>query len=123
MKNFDVELSKKVAEEASGKIIKVKKELEENKDAFISFLIDVSKDSHEHSRFLRRVIISLFITITILIGGMIALSIYNQHTIKKMADDNTQKLTDFINQFDFYSEVEILNELSDYNNNNLNITR
>lgn len=138
MKNIDVKLSEEVAKEASKKINCAKKELEENKDSFNLFLRETVNDSREHVAFLKKIVkillISFIIFAVVAVGGLIAMGIYNQHLIKnmaydnsqkmkQMADDNAQKIMDFMNQFDFYSEVEILNELSDYNQNNLNITK
>lgn len=118
-----MELSQEVAKQAGEKISKAKQELQENKDSFILFLREMVDDSKEHVKFLRRIIVGLLIIVLVLIAGMIALNIYNQHTIKKMAKENNQQLIDFINETDFYYEVELLNEYSNLNTNNLNVTK
>lgn len=123
MKKLDVELSQEVAKEASKEINNTKKELENNKDAYISFMKDVFSDTREHTKFHKRLIIALLISNIITIFAMVGLNVYHQNALKSMADDNTQKISDFMNQFDFYSEVEIMNEFSDYNHNNLNIKK
>lgn len=123
MKNIDMELSKKVAKEASEKINKTKKELEDNKDAYISFMRDVFDDTRKHTKFNKKLIVGLLISNVVFFFLTIGLAVYSLNLIKKTNDENTQKITEFMNQFDFYSEVEILNELSDYNNNNLNINK
>jgi len=138
MRNIDVKLSEEVAKEASKKINNAKKELEENKDSFNLFLKETIGDSRSHVSFLKKIVrillISFIVFAVVAVGGLIAMGVYNQHLIKsmsddnaqkmkQMADDNAQKMMDFLNQFDFYSEVEIMNELSDYNQNNLNISK
>lgn len=123
MKKLDVKLSQEVAKEASKEINNTKKELENNKDAYISFMKDVFNDTREHTKFHKRLIIALFISNILVVLGMIGLNVYHQNALKAMADDNAQKISDFMNQFDFYSEVEIMNEFSDYNQNNLNISK
>ena len=117
--NLDVELSQEVAKKASEKINNTKKELENNKDAYINFMKDVFNDTREHTKFLKKVVIYFSTALIILIIGIIGLTIYNQNTIKKMADENVKQFTDFVDAFEFYSEVEILNELSDNNENHL----
>lgn len=119
MKELDMELSQEVAKQAGEKISKAKEELQQNKDSFILFLREMIDDSKEHVKFLRRIIISLLIIILVLISGMVALNIYNQNAIKKMSKENNQQLMDFITQTDFYYEVEMLNEYSDFNYNNV----
>ena len=122
-RDIDVPLSEHVAKEASQKINKLNNELEDNKDSFILFLKEVVGDSRDHVRFLRKVIIGLFIALCLSIAGLIGLSVYHQYSTNKQSKETTKQIMDFMNQFDFYSEVEILNELSDYNNNNLNIRK
>lgn len=116
---LDVELSQEVAKKASEEINNTKKELENNKDAYIHFLKDVFNDAREHTKFLKKIIICFIVTLIILVGGTIGVTIYNQNAIRKMADDSIRQFTDFVEAFDFYSEVQILNELSDDNENNL----
>lgn len=131
MTNIDVELSQEVAKEASKKINTAKKELEENKDSYNLFLRETVADLRKN---LKKVLIGYIVTVFVFIIAMAVVGIYSEHLVKNMADknahqikemvdDNAQKMSDFMNQFDFYSEVEIMNELSDYNQNNLNITK
>ena len=54
---LDVELSQEVAKKASEEINNTKKELENNKDAYIHFLKDVFNDAREHTKFLKKIII------------------------------------------------------------------
>ena len=118
-----MELSQEVAKQAGEKISKAKKELEDNKDSFNLFLRETINDSKEHVSFLKKIIkaLSVFFAIFILIAmfGLISMGMYNQHLIKKMSDENTKQLMDFINSTDFYYEVELMNENSDHNFNNL----
>lgn len=123
MKELDMELSQEVAKQASEKIIKAKKELEENKDSFNLFLKETISDSNENARFVRKSnrLLSLLFGIFAIVAlcGIILLSMYNQNLVKKMADENAKRMMDFINSTDFYYEVELKNESSDYNYNNL----
>lgn len=118
-----MELSQEVAKQAGEKISKAKKELEENKDSFNLFLRETINDSKEHVSFLKKIIkaLSVFFAIFIFVAmlGLITMGMYNQHLIKKMSDENTKQLMDFINSTDFYYEVELMNENSDHNFNNL----
>lgn len=123
MRKLDMELSQEVAKQASEKINNAKKELEDNKDSYIAFMKDMICDSRGHNKFLKTIIVILFVITILLIGGMVGLNIYNQTLIKRMADENTKSMNEFIESFDFYSEVEILNELSDNNTNNLSINK
>ena len=120
---LDVPLSEHVAKEASHQINKLSNELNENKDSYIYFLKDVLNDMREHSKFLKRVIASFFIVTVVLICGMVSLNLYNQRLIKTMASENNARLMDFIESTDFYYEVELSNESSDYNTNSLNVTK
>ena len=123
MKELDMELSKKVAKEAGEKVAKAKEELEHNKDSFNLFLKETISDSNENVRFIRksnRVLSILFgIFAIVALCGILLLSMYNQHLIKQMAQENTQQMMDFINSTDFYYEVELMNESSDNNHNTL----
>lgn len=123
MKELDMKLSKEVAKEAGEKVAKAKEELEHNKDSFNLFLKETISDSNENVRFIRksnRVLSILFGVFAIVaLCGVIILSMYNQHLIKQMAQDNTKQMMDFINSTDFYYEVELMNESSDNNHNTL----
>lgn len=123
MKNIDVPLSEHVAKEASQQINKLSNELEGNKDSFIFFLKDVVNDGRNHVNFLRKIIGFLFITIIVLILGLIALSVYHQYSTNKQAKESTKQIMDFFNDFDFYSEVELMNEDANFNYNNLNVNK
>ena len=118
-----MKLSKEVAKEAGQKVAKAKEELEHNKDSFNLFLKETISDSNENVRFIRksnRVLSILFGVFAIVaLCGVIILSMYNQHLIKQMAQDNTKQMMDFINSTDFYYEVELMNESSDNNHNTL----
>ena len=123
MKELDMKLSKEVAKEAGEKVAKAKEELEHNKDSFNLFLRETISDSKEQARFQRKIIKVLSIILAIVsivsICGFIGLGMYNQHLIKKMAQENTQQMMDFINSTEFYYDVELTNENSDFNYNNL----
>ena len=122
-KKLDIELSQEVAKQAGEKITKVKEELEENKDSFNLFLRETINDSNENVKFIRksnRVLSILFGVFAIIaLCAIVLLSMYNQHLVKQMADENTQRLMDFINSTEFYYDVELTNENSDFNYNNL----
>lgn len=122
-KDIDMPLSEHVAKEASQKINKLNNELEDNKDSFILFLKEVVGDSRDHVKFLRKIIIGLFIALCLSIAGLIGLSVYHQHATSKQAKENTKQIMDFFNEFDFYSEIELMNEESDFNYNNVSVTK
>lgn len=107
MNNVDVEISKKVAEEASRQMTDLKKQIESDKNAHISLLEDILSDVKEQRKFLRFISISLFVTLFVVIIGSFGLSLYNQKLLKDCTIDNTEKIFDFISNTEFTSSVEM----------------
>lgn len=107
MNNVDIEISKKVAEEASRQMTDLKKQIESDKNAHISLLEDILSDVKEQRKFLRFISISLFITLFVVIVGSFGLSLYNQKLLKDCTIDNTEKIFDFISNTEFTSSVEM----------------
>lgn len=105
--NLDIEISEKVAEEASKQMNQLKKEIECNKNAHISLLEDILSDVKEQRKFLKSISISLFILLFIVITGSFGLSLYNQKILKDCNVENTEKIFDFISNTDFNSSVEM----------------
>ena len=120
---IDMPLSEQVAKEASQKINKLDKELNENKDSFIFFLKDVLSDSKANVKFLKKIICFQFIGIIMLICGIIGIAIYCQNSTNKQYKESTKQFMDFINETDFYYEVELMNEYSDNNKNVMNVNK
>lgn len=107
MNNVDIEISKKIAEEASRQMTDLKKQIESDKNAHISLLEDILSDVKEQRKFLRFISISLFITLFVVIVGSFGLSLYNQKLLKDCTIDNTEKIFDFISNTEFTSSVEM----------------
>lgn len=123
MKRMDMELSKKVAEKASKEINEAKRELEDNKDSYIMFLKDVLNDTRSNTKFLKKTILMMFLAIVIMILAIGGVCVYSQNLIRNIAKENTQQIMDFINSTDFYSEIELLNDTSNYITNDMNVNR
>lgn len=119
MKNLDIEISEKVAEEAGKQMNQLKKEIEENKNAHISLLEDILSDVKEQRKFLKSISVSLFVLLFIVIAGSFGLSVYNQKLLKDSSTENAQKIFDFISTTDFNSSVEMA---TDNNSSAENIT-
>lgn len=107
MKDIDIEISKKVAEEASRQMNDLKKEMDTNKNAHISLLEDILSDVKEQRCFLKSISISLFILLFIVIVGSFGLSLYNQKLLADASAQNAEKIFDFISTTDFNSSVEM----------------
>lgn len=120
MKRMDMELSKKVAEKASKEINEAKRELEDNKDSYIMFLKDVLNDTRSNTKFLKKTILMMFLAIVIMILAIGGVCIYSQNLIRNITKENTQQIMDFINSTEFIYEVEMNNENSNFNNNEVN---
>ena len=120
---IDVPLSEHVAKEASQQINKLDKELNENKDSYIFFLKDVVNDGKDHVRFLRKIIKGLFVFCIILVLAIVGLTIFSIRNSNKQSKEFNQQLMDFINETDFYYEVELKNESSNFNTNNMNLKK
>lgn len=123
MKNLDIEISEKVAEEAGKQMQQLKKEIESDKNAHISLLEDILSDVKEQRKFLKSIVISLFILLFIVIAGSFGLSLYNQKLLKDCTVQNTEKMLDFISTTDFNSNVEMNTDNNSENNGNLSITK
>lgn len=120
MKNLDIEISEKVAEEAGKQMNQLKKEIEENKNAHISLLEDILSDVKEQRKFLKSISVSLFVLLFIVIAGSFGLSIYNQKLLKDSSTENAQKIFDFISTTDFNSSVEMATD-NNFNAENIKI--
>ena len=107
MNNVDIEISKKIAEEASRQMTDLKKQIESDKNAHISLLEDILSDVKEQRKFLKFISISLFVTLFVVIIGSFGLSLYNQKLLKDCTIDNTEKIFDFISNTEFTSSVEM----------------
>lgn len=123
MKNIDIEISERVAEEAGKQMQQLKKEIESDKNAHISLLEDILSDVKEQRKFLKYISISLFILLFIVIAGSFTLSLYNQKLLKDCTVQNTEKMLDFISTTDFNSNVEMNTDNNSENNGNLSITK
>lgn len=105
--SLDIEISEKVAQEASRQMQQLKKEIEQDKNAHISLLEDVLSDVKEQRKFLKSISISLFILLFIVIAGSFGLSLYNQKILKDCTVENTEKIFEFISTTEFDSSIEM----------------
>ena len=105
--SLDIEISEKVAQEASMQMQQLKKEIEQDKNAHISLLEDVLSDVKEQRKFLKSISISLFILLFIVIAGSFGLSLYNQKILKDCTVENTEKIFEFISTTEFDSSIEM----------------
>ena len=105
--SLDIEISEKVAQEASRQMQQLKKEIEQDKNAHISLLEDVLSDVKEQRKFLKSISISLFILLFIVIAGSFGLSLYNQKILKDCTVENTEKIFEFISTTEFESSVQM----------------
>ena len=105
--SLDIEISEKIAEEASRQMQQLKKEIEQDKNAHISLLEDVLSDVKEQRKFLKSISISLFILLFIVIAGSFGLSLYNQKILKDCTVENTEKIFEFISTTEFESSVQM----------------
>ena len=105
--SLDIEISEKIAEEASRQMQQLKKEIEQDKNAHISLLEDVLSDVKEQRKFLKSISISLFILLFIVIAGSFGLSLYNQKILKDCTVENTEKIFEFISTTEFDSSIEM----------------
>lgn len=123
MKNLDIEISEKVAEEAGKQMNQLKKEIEGNKNAHISLLEDILSDVKEQRKFLKSISVSLFILLFIVVAGSFMLGMFNQKLLKDCTIQNTEKIFEFISNTDFNSSVEMTTDNNSENNDNLSIIK
>ena len=121
MKNFDIEISEKVAEEAGKQMNQLKKEIESNKDIKLSILQDAIQDIREQRKFLKSICTLLIILLFIIVSGSFMLGIYNQKLLKDCTIQNAEKIFDFISTTDFNSSVEMATDNNSENNGNLSL--
>ena len=82
MKNLDIEISEKVAEEAGKQMNQLKKEIESNKDMKLSILQDAIQDIREQRKFLKSICALLIILLFVIVSGSFMLGMYNQKLLK-----------------------------------------
>lgn len=130
----DLELSKKVAEESAKQIREIVNELEHNKDGFIMFLKDTNSDKKEEVRASRKTIRWCFIIILILIAVSFCISIACLTIVKNMAEENNNKMIKvvsetnerymkFLENAEFYTEVEMQTDNSSFNAGGISLTK
>ena len=98
----DIELSKKVADEAGKQIAELKQKVSKDKDVHISILKDCLNDLRVQNKFIKRIVWVLCSIILILIILLAGQSIYSQ-----------ERLIGFLSDYEFESVID-----SDLNNNN-----
>ena len=121
--NIDIEISKKIAEEAGKQMEQLKREIESDKNAHISLLEDILSDVKEQRKFLKSVLISIITLLFIVIAGSFGLSLYNQKLLKDCSVENTEKIFEFISTTEFDSSVEFTTDNESTNYGNLTVTK
>ena len=120
MRNLDIQISEKIAEEASKQISEIKKELEDDKNAHIQLLGDTIKDCHNERKFIKNIAIILCILISMSVIGSFILGMYNQRLLKEMSNDNTNKMLEFLSNYSFNASANI--DVDNESNNAGNIS-
>lgn len=123
MKNLDIEISEKVAEEASKQMNQLKKEIESNKDVKLSILQDAIQDIREQRKFLKSICALLIILLLIIISGSFMLGMYNQKLLKDCTIQNAEKIFEFVSNADFNFNAEMNTNNDSENNGNMTISK
>ena len=123
MKSIDIEISKKVADEASKQMSVLKKEIEQDKNAHISLLEDILQDVKEQQKFLKSILVSMIIVVIIVIAGSFGLSLYNQKLLKDSSVQNTEKIFEFMLNTDFNFNAEMSTDNNSEINGNMTISK
>ena len=123
MKNFDIEISEKVAEEAGKQMNQLKKEIESNKDIKLSILQDAIQDIREQRKFLKSICALLIILLFIIISGSFMLGMYNQKLLKECTIQNAEKIFEFVSNTDFNFNAEMNTDNDSENNGNMTISK
>ena len=123
MKNFDIEISEKVAEEAGKQMNQLKKEIESNKDIKLSILQDAIQDIREQRKFLKSICALLIILLFIIISGSFMLGMYNQKLLKDCTIQNAEKIFEFVSNTDFNFNAEMNTDNDSENNGNMTISK
>ena len=110
----DIELSKKVADEASKQIAELRSKIVEDKDVHISILKDTLNDLRVQNKFIKKIVWVLCSIILILIILLAGQSIYSQ-----------EKLIGFLSEYEFESVIDsnLDNIGSDNDNNSINVNK
>lgn len=123
MKNLDIEISEKVAEEASKQMNQLKKEIESNKDVKLSILQDAIQDIREQRKFLKSICALLIILLFIIISGSFMLGMFNQKLLKDCTIQNAEKIFEFVSNTDFNFNAEMNTNNDSENNGNMTISK
>ena len=123
MKNLDIEISEKVAEEAGKQMNQLKKEIESNKDVKLSILQDAIQDIREQRKFLKSICLLLIILLFIIVLGSFMLGMYNQKLLKDCTIQNTEKIFEFVSNTDFNFNAEMNTDNDSENNGNMTISK
>lgn len=123
MKEIDIQISEKVAEEASKQINSIKKELENDKTAHIQLLSDIIKDCHNERKFIKNIAIILCVLISMSVIGSFILGMYNQRLLKEMSNNNTEKMLEFLSDYSFSTDANINVDNESNNLGNINIEK
>lgn len=123
MKEIDIQISEKVAEEASKQINSIKKELENDKTAHIQLLSDTIKDCHNERKFIKNIAIILCVLISMSVIGSFILGMYNQRLLKEMSNNNTEKMLEFLSDYSFSTDANINVDNESNNLGNINIEK
>lgn len=123
MRNLDIQISEKIAEEATKQINEIKKELEDDKNAHIQLLSDTIKDCHNERKFIKNIAIILCGLVFMSVIGSFILGIYNQRLLKEMSNNNTDKMLEFLSNYSFNTDANINVDNESNNLGNISIEK
>lgn len=72
---------------------------------------------------LKTVVIALGIVLALLVAGLIILEIHHQNKMTELANYSTDKMIEFLNEYDWEVEYEILSTNNELFSGNVNIER
>ena len=94
---------------------------QKKKVSLVDLYKDMGKDMREQRRLTGRLMTLLIVTLILAIAACFGISIWNQKMMKDLASTTTDKFIDFMNEFEFYSEVELTTENDSENYGSINI--
>lgn len=84
---------------------------------------DLLNDSKNQRHFFMVIVAILIVVVMLSVGGMIALSVYNQNRLERMANTCNERLMSFISETDFYVDYDISTSDSSLNNGSISVTK
>ena len=98
-------------------------EIEKRNNSVFEFLIDINKDRRRGNVCF---IVLVFVLIGLVLGmaiGMFVMSIHCQNRIEAQADRSEKRMYEFLSQYDFEGDIDLVSDYNDNNSGNINVTR